>query len=303
MPAERVTMRKIKDILRLKWACGLSNRQVAASCGVARSTVAETLYRATAAGLSWPVPADLDETQLETRLYPAASCPTAAPRAVPDWATVHQELARKGVTLALLWQEYKGQHPDGYQYSRFCDLYGAWRATLDRCLRQEHRAGEKLFVDYAGQTVPVQDRHTGAIRQAQIFVAVWGTSNYTCAEATWTQTLPDWIGAHVRAFAFFGGVPQIVVPDNLRAGVTKACRYEPELNPTYAALAHHYGVAVIPARVRKPRDKAKVEAGVLLVERWMLARLRHQPFFSLAELNAALAGCLDVLNTRLSGVN
>ena len=157
MPAERVTMRKIKDILRLKWACGLSNRQVAASCGVARSTVAETLYRATAAGLSWPLPADLDETQLETRLYPAAPCPTTAPRAVPDWATLHQELARKGVTLALLWQEYKAQHPDGYQYSRFCDLYGAWRTTLDRCLRQEHRAGEKLFVDYAGQTVPVQD--------------------------------------------------------------------------------------------------------------------------------------------------
>ena len=146
--------------------------------------------------------------------------------------------------------------------------------------------------------MPVQDRCTGELRQAQIFVAVWGASNYTYAEATWTQTLPDWIGAHVRAFAFFGGVPQIVVPDNLRAGVTKACRYEPELNPTYAALAHHYGVAVIPARVRKPRDKAKVEAGVLLVERWMLARLRHQPFFSLAELNTALAACLAILNTR-----
>lgn len=298
MPAERVTMRKIKDILRLKWACGLSNRQVAASCGVARSTVAETLYRAKAAGVSWPLPVDLDETQLEARLYPSAPPPTSLPRAVPEWAALHQELTRKGVTLALLWQEYKAAHPNGYQYSRFCDLYGAWRASLDRCLRQEHRAGEKLFVDYAGQTVPVQDRRTGEIRQAQIFVAVWGASNYTYTEATWTQTLPDWIGAHVRAFAFFGGVPQLVVPDNLRAGVTKACRYEPELNPTYAALAHHYGVAVIPARVRKPRDKAKVEAGVLLVERWILARLRHQPFFSLAELNTALAGCLDRLNTR-----
>ena len=161
MPAERVTMRKIKDMLRLKWGCGLSNRQVAASCGVARSTVAETLYRATAAGVSWPLPEDLDDQQLETRLYPAAPSPTGPPRAMPEWATVHQELTRKGVTLALLWQEYKAQHPDGYQYSRFCDLYGAWRATLDRCLRQEHRAGEKLFVDYAGQTVPVQDRRTG----------------------------------------------------------------------------------------------------------------------------------------------
>lgn len=298
MPAERVTMRKIKDILRLKWGCELSNRQVAASCGVARSTVAETLYRAKAAGVSWPFPEDLDDQQLETRLYPAAPSPTSPPRAMPDWATLHQELTRKGVTLALLWQEYKAQHPKGYQYSRFCDLYSAWRATLDRCLRQEHRAGEKLFVDYAGQTVPVQDRQTGELRQAQIFVAVWGASNYTYAEATWTQTLPDWIGAHTRAFAVFGGVPEIIVPDNLRSGVTKACRYEPELNPTYANLAQHYGVAVIPARVRKPRDKAKVEAGVLLVERWILACLRHHTFFSLAELNAAIAGCLDRLNRR-----
>ena len=298
MPAERVTMRKIKDILRLKWACGLSNRQVAASCGVARSTVAETLYRATAAGVSWPLPEDLDDQQLETRLYPAAPSPTNSPRAMPDWATIHQELARKGVTLALLWQEYQAAHPNGYQYSRFCDRYGAWRATLDRCLRQEHRAGEKLFVDYAGQTVPVQDRQTREIRPAQIFVAVLGASNYTYAEATWTQTLPDWTGSHVRAFAFLGGVPAIIVPDNLRSGVTKACRYEPELNPTYADLAQHYGVAVIPARVRKPRDKAKVEAGVLLVERWILACLRHQTFFSLAELNTAIAACLERLNRR-----
>lgn len=154
-----------------------------------------------------------------------------------------------GVTLALLWQKYKAQQPDGYQYSHFCDRYGAWRATLDRCLWQEHRAGEKLFVDYAGQTVPIQDRHTGELRQTQIFVAVLGASIYTYAEATWTQTLPDWIGLHTRTFAHFGGVPQIVVPDNLRSGVTKACRYEPEMNPTYADLARHYGVAVIPARV------------------------------------------------------
>lgn len=298
MPAERVTMRKIKDILRLKWACGLSNRQVAASCGVARSTVAETVARAQTAGLAWPLPEALDDAHLEARLYPAGLAPATVPRVVPDWTALHQELTRKGVTLALLWQEYKAQHPDGYQYSRFCERYGAWRTTLDRCLRQEHRAGEKLFVDYAGQTVPVQDRATGAIQTAQIFVAVLGASNYTYAEATWTQALPDWIGAHVRAFAFFGGVPQILVPDNLRSGVTKACRYEPELNPTYAALAQHYGVAVIPARVRKPRDKAKVEAGVLLVERWILARLRHQSFFSLAELNAAIAVCLERLNTR-----
>lgn len=298
MPAERVTMRKIKDIVRLNETCQLSHRQIAKSCGVARSTVAEILRRATTAGLSWPLPVDVDDATLEARLYPETPPITGTSRPVPEWATVHQELTRKGVTLALLWQEYQAAHPDGYQYSRFCDRYRVWLKTLDRCLRQEHRAGEKLFVDYAGQTMPVRTRPTGALREAQIFVAVLGASNYTYAEATWTQALPDWTASHVRAFAFFGGVPQIVVPDNLKSGVTKTCRYEPELNPTYQALAEHYGVAVIPARVRKPRDKAKVEVGVQIVERWILACLRHQPFFSLSDLNAAIATCLTRLNAR-----
>jgi len=298
MPAERVTMRKINDILRLNETCQLSHRQIAKSCGVARSTVAEILRRATTAGLSWPLPVDVDDATLETRLYPETPPITGTSRPVPEWATVHQELTRKGVTLALLWQEYQAAYPDGYQYSRFCDRYGVWLKTLDRCLRQEHRAGEKLFVDYAGQTMSVRDRHTGELREAQIFVAVLGASNYTYAEATWTQTLPDWTASHVRAFAFFDGVPKIVVPDNLKSGVTKTCRYEPELNPTYQALAQHYGVAVIPARVRKPRDKAKVEVGVQIVERWILACLRHQSFFSLTDLNAAIATCLTRLNAR-----
>jgi len=300
MPAERVTRRKINDILRLNETCQLSHRQIAKSCGVARSTVAEILRRATAAGVSWPLPVEVDDATLEARLYPETpSIPRAGTsRPVPEWATIHQELTRKGVTLALLWQEYQAAHPDGYQYSRFCDRYGIWLKTLDRCLRHEHRAGEKLFVDYAGQTMSVRDRHTGALREAQIFVAVLGASNDTDAEATWTQTLPDWTASHVRAFAFFGGAPQIVVPDNLKSGVTKTCRYEPELNPTYQALAQHYGVAVIPARVRKPRDKAKVEVGVQIVERWILACLRHQAFFSLTDLNAAIATCLTRLNAR-----
>lgn len=298
MPAERVTMRKIKDIVRLNETCQLSHRQIAKSCGVARSTVAEILRRATTAGLSWPLPVDVDDATLEAWLYPETPPITGTSRPVPEWATVHQELTRKGVTLALLWQEYQAAHPDGYQYSRFCDRYRVWLKTLDRCLRQEHRAGEKLFVDYAGQTMPVRTRPTGEIREAQIFVAVLGASNYTYAEATWTQALPDWTASHVRAFAFFGGVPQIVVPDNLKSGVTKTCRYEPELNPTYQALAEHYGVAVIPARVRKPRDKAKVEVGVQIVERWILACLRHQSFFRLSDLNAAIAGCLTRLNAR-----
>ena len=239
----------------------------------------------------------LAEDELEQRLY-GGRLPPAIERPEPDPAEIDVELRRKGVTLTLLWYEYKAAHPEGYQYSWFCDQYRAWSAKLDVVMRQEHRAGEKLFVDYAGQTVEVVDRRTGEVRQAQIFVAVLGASNYTYAEATWTQQLPDWIGSHVRTFQFFGGVPELAVPDNLRSGVTKAHRYEPDLNPTYMDLASHYGVAVLPARVRKPRDKAKAEAGVLLVERWILAALRNRTFFSLQEVNREIARLLERLNAR-----
>jgi transposase len=291
-------MRKIQEVLRLKWSQGLSNRQIAKACGIARPTVGEYLRRATEAGLAWPLPPDLDEAALERQLFPPPPSLPAQARGVPDWALVHQELKRKGVTLFLLWQEYRETHPEGYQYSWFCDHYRAWQGKLDVVMRQDHRAGEKLFVDYAGQTMPVVDRNTGEIREVQIFVAVLGASSYTYAEATWTQGLADWIGSHRRTFAFLGGVPELVVPDNLRAGVSKAHRYEPDLNPTYQDMASHYGVAVLPARVRRPRDKAKVEAGVLLIERWILAALRRRTFFSLAELNAAIAGLLEKLNAR-----
>jgi len=291
-------MRKIKEVLRLKWGQGLSNRQIAKACGIARPTVGEYLRRAAEAGLSWPLPVDLDESTLERQLFPLPPSLPAPARGVPDWSRVHQALKHKGVTLFLLWQEYRETHPEGYQYSWFCDRYRAWQGKLDVVMRQDHRAGEKLFVDYAGQTMPVVDRDTGEIREAQIFVAVLGASNYTYAEATWTQGLPDWIGSHRRAFSFLGGVPELVVPDNLRAGVSKAHRYEPDTNPTYQDMAAHYGVAVLPTRVRRPRDKAKVEAGVLVVERWILAVLRRRTFFSLAELNAAIAGLLEKLNAR-----
>jgi transposase len=291
-------MRKIKEVLRLKWAQGLSNRQIAKACGIGRPTVGEYLRRAAEAGLAWPLPADLDEATLERQLFPPPPSLPAQTRGVPDWSRVHQELKRKGVTLFLLWQEYRETHPEGYQYSWFCDHYRAWQGKLDVVMRQDHRAGEKLFVDYAGQSMPVVDRDTGEIHEAQIFVAVLGASNYTYAEATWTQGLPDWIGSHRRTFAFFGGVPELVVPDNLRAGVSKAQRYEPDTNPTYQDMAAHYGVAVLPTRVRRPRDKAKVEAGVLVVERWILAALRQRTFFSLAQLNAAIAGLLEKLNAR-----
>lgn len=289
-------MRKIREVLRLKFQ-GLTERQIALSVGVARSTVAECLRRCAVAGLVWPLPEALSDTELETRVYPPRQSARRG-QAAPDWAALHGELRRPGVTLQLLWEEYAAVHPDGYRYSRFCDLYRDWAGRLDRVMRQEHRAGEKLFVDYAGQTVPIIDRATGAVRPAQIFVAVLGASSYTFAEATWTQALPDWLGSHARAFAFFGGCPAIVVPDNLKSAVTKPHRYEPDLNPAYQALADHYGVAVVPARVRKPRDKAKAEAGVLLVQRWILARLRKQRFFSLGEANQAIAACLTQLNAK-----
>jgi len=299
MPTERLSMRKIHEVFRLKFACGLSDRQIARSCSIARSTVGEYLRRFTLAGLSWPLPPELDATALERLLFPPPPVIAVSDRLVPLWAHIHQELKRKGVTLALLWEEYRGAHPQGYRYSWFCDLYRAWRGKIDLVMRQDHRAGEKLFVDYAGQTVPIIDRHTGEVLfDAQIFVAVMGASNYSYAEATRTQTLPDWIGAHVRTFAFLGGIPEIVVPDNLKSGVTKPCRYEPDINPTYHAMAAYYGAVVIPARVKKAKDKAKVESGVLLVERWILAALRNRTFWSLSELNEAIRGLLTRLNER-----
>ncbi|MFQ6003956.1 MAG: IS21 family transposase [Woeseia sp.] len=290
-------MRRIRDVLRLR-ATGHSRRQVAQSCGIARSTVAEYVKRAEAAGLSWPSLGELDDAELESKLFPPAPVIPAEHRAVPDWAGVHRELKRKGVTLTLLWDEYKAANPEGYQYSWFCEHYRHWLGKVDVVMRQDHRAGEKLFVDYAGQTVPLIDRATGEVQDTQIFVAVLGASNYTYAEATLTQSLPDWIGSHVRAFRYFGSVPAIIVPDNVKSGVHLAHRYEPELNATYAEMGRHYGVAVIPTRSAKPRDKAKAEVAVQIVERWILAPLRNRTFFSLAELNAAIAELLEVLNSR-----
>jgi transposase len=223
---------------------------------------------------------------------------SATGRTVPDCASLHTELKRKGVTLTLLWEEYLSEHPQGYRYSQFCELYRQWARKLKLSMRQIHKAGEKLFVDYAGQTLPIVNPHTGEISEAQIFVAVLGASSYTFAEATLSQNLPDWLGSHRRAFEFFGGIPEIVIPDNLKSAVSKPCRYEPDLNPSYQDLAEYYGTAVIPARVRKPKDKAKAEVGVQIVERWILARLRNQTFFCLAEANAAIRRLLNDLNGR-----
>jgi transposase len=298
MPANRLSMRKIKEVLRLKWANDLSDRKIAQSCNVSRPAVANYIERAEQAGLSWPLPNTLNDTELERLLFPTRHKLSGRDRVQPDLLKVHQELQKKNVTLFLLWQEYREQHPKGYQYSWFCDQYRNWLGTRDLSMRQTHRAGEKLFVDYAGHTLPVIDPRTGEIRSAQIFVAVLGASNYTYAESTWSQSLPDWIGSHQRCFSFFGGLPEQVVPDNLRSGVTKAHRYEPDLNPTYLEMATHYGVTIIPARVRKPKDKAKAEVGVQIVERWILASLRNHSFFSLTELNQAIQQLLLKLNQR-----
>ena len=298
MANTRKSMRKIRQVLRLAWETGLVKRQVARSLSMSATTVGEYLRRAGTADLTWPLPAELDDTQLEAKLFPTLPKVERESRPMPNWPEVRKELARKGVTLVLLWDEYKAVHPAGLQYSQFCDRYRTWSGKLDLVMRQNHRAGEKLFVDYAGQTVPITCSGTGEIRHAEIFVATLGASNYTFAEATWSQSLPDWIASHIRCFEFMGSVPSLLVPDNLKGGVTQTCRYEPILNATYEDLADHYGTAILPARVRRPKDKAKVENSVLVVERWILARLRNHTFFSLSELNAAIRELLVVLNTK-----
>ncbi len=299
MPRPRAAMRKIKEVIRLGLAEGLSCRLVGKATGLATTTVFDYLARARAAGLSWPLAEGSDDAALEQLLFRQPAAPPR-PRPLPDWTEIDRELrSKQNVTLALLHLEYKEQHPDGYQYSQFCRHYHAWRGTLDLVMRQEHKAGEKCFVDWAGQTVPIIDPGTGEIAlEAQIFVAVLGASSHTYARAFASQQLAHWIGGHVHAFEAWGGAPRIVVPDNPRTGVTSAHRYEPILNATYAEMAAHYGTAIIPARPYKPRDKAKVEAGVQVVQRWILARLRHRRFFSLAELNSAIAELLRELNAR-----
>ncbi len=291
-------MRTVKEVLRLKFEQGVSARQIAKSCKIGRSTVCDYIDRANKAGLSWPIPEGLDDNGLENMLFGKSSKKTATKRYMPSMEYIHKELKRKSVTLQLLWYEYRQKHPEGYQYSYFCELYQNWVKTLDISLRQNHLAGEKMFIDYAGQTVPIQDPKTGKITEAQIFIATLGASNYTYAEASMSQRLPCWIKSHVHAFEFFGGVTQILVPDNLKSGVTNPCRYEPDINPTYQDLAEHYETTVIPARSRKPKDKAKAEGAVLIAERWILAALRNHTFFSLAELNKAVAQKLVEFNKR-----
>ena len=297
MPAERIAMRHVRDVLRLK-AAGVAGNEIARRVGVASSTVRLTLKRLAAAGLNWPLPAALNDAALEEQLFTAVGKKQGHRRLTePDWAAIHRELKRKHSRCRSCGTSTSSGTRDGYRYSRFCELYRGWAARLSVTMRQSHAGGDKLFVDYAGDTVPViVDRLSGKTRPAQIFVAVLGASNFTYAEASWTQTLADWIGAHTRAFEAIDGVPKLLVPDNTKVAVIKACLYEPQVNRSYAEMAAYYDTAVLPARPRRPRDKAKVEAAVLIIERWLLGRLRHRRFYSLAELNVAIRQALRQLN-------
>jgi transposase len=300
MANERLSMRKTREILRLKWELGRSHREVAASLGVGVGTVSMALERARAAGLGlgWETVKLLGEEELDRRLYRRGEV-ICGDRAQADFVYLHTELRRPGVTLQLLHHEYLERHPDGYRYSQYCERYRQWVKKQRRSMRQVHRGGEKMFVDYAGQHPKVIGAGTGEVREAELFVAVLGASNYTYAEATWSQTSPEWIGSHVRALEYIGGVPGAVVPDQLRSGVSAPCRYEPGIQRTYEELAEHYGTVILPARPASPRDKAKAEVGVQVAERWILARLRNQRFFSLEELNLRIGELLEELNGRV----
>jgi len=299
MAGKRVSMRKIREVLRLTHELGLSVRQVSEATGVGKTAVNEYVARAKVIGITWPVPPELSDADLERRLFVPPGFHDGPTKPVPDWARVHEELKRRGVTLMLLWEEHRAECPDGHGYSQFCELYSRWRKRLSPIMRQTHVGGDKLFVDWAGDTIPIIDPATGEVHAAHLFVAALGASSYTYAEARWTESLPDWIGAHVNALDFLGGVMKAAVPDNLKVGITKPSRYEPGINRTYQELADHYGFVVLPARVRKPRDKAKVETAVGIVTRYLLGRLRHRRFFSLGELNAAVAECVAAINAKV----
>ena len=296
MPAARLLMRKIREVLRLKHEQGLSHRAIAQACSIGVGTVTLYLQRMAREGVGWPLPAELDDAALEAQLFSRAA--PVSNRARPDCAYIHRERKRDGVTLQLLWEEYAQVHPDGYRYTQFCEIYRQWARRLRPSMRQVHRAGEKTFIDFSGKRPTVVDPRTGEARRVELFVAVLGASSLTYAEATETQQLPDWVAAHLRMVEYFGGTTTLWVPDQLKSAVTRPCRYEPGVNRTYEDLAAHYGAVVMPARPRKPRDKAPVEGSVLVAQRWILARLRNQTFFTLGALNAAVRVLLDELNDR-----
>ena len=302
MAKERLSVHNVKEVLRLRFESRLTIREIAASLGVRRSTVGDYVRRARAADVSWPLPEGLDdEIALAVRLFDqprgGAIEPVRRPP-VPNWSEIHEELRKRHVTLALLWQEYRETHPDGYSYTRFVELYAEWRKTIDVVMRQTHEPGKRAFVDFSGGTKDIVDRRTGEVRPAKLFVAVLGHSNYTYVEPVFSEDAATWIKCNAGAFEYFGGVPEILVCDNLKSGVTTPNRYEPDLNRTYEDFATHHGTAILPARVRRPRDKAKVEVGVQVAERWILAALRNRTLHTLDEFREAIEPLLERLNTR-----
>ena len=292
-------MRKIKEILRLHFEQKLGQRQIARSVNTSQSTVHEYLARMKAAGLKWPLGPEWDEEKLEQALFPSDRTPARTPkRDQPDFAQIREQLGEhRELTLELVWEEYSEQNPDGYCYSWFCKRYRRWKKRQDVVMRQDHKPGEKLFLDWAGATIPVH-LPDGATRPAALFVSALGASSYTYAEAVDDQQMANWLKVQMNALEFYGGTPQLLVPDNTKTGVTRACIYEPDLNPTYQEFAAHYRVAVMPTRPRKPRDKAKVESAVQVVQRWIVMRLRHRRFFSVAQINEAIRELLVYLNNR-----
>ena len=287
-------MRQIKDVLRLKLELHHSHQHIATSLGISKGVVTKYIKLANTAGLHWPQIQTMDEMALHQLLMGGA--PTRASAFVaPDYAKVRQELQRKGMTLMLLWQEHSERHPDGaiHSYSQFCENYRQFAKTLKRSMRQIHRAGEKLFIDYAGPTVGLTDSS-----RAHIFVSALGASGYTFAYATAHETMADWLGATAQALRFYGGVVELIVPDNPKAMIANPDRYEPRANDTVLDFARHYGTSVLPARPRHPQDKAKAESAVQVVERWILMRLRHQKFDTVDEVNEAIAPLLKQLNNK-----
>lgn len=297
---KRISMRKIREIMRLKYDAGLSNRQIAKSTCISSSTVSNYLRDAQAAKIDWEVAKNIGDKELEIAVFGQIMGDRndfTRKYIDPDWEYIFNELKRKNVTKILLWQEYKNKYgKKAYSYSQFCNNFNTWRKKHNISMKQVHKGGEKLFVDYAGHTMPITDPNTGEETQVQIFLAVLGASNLIYAEASFSQKLSDWIASHVRTLDYIGGVPQIIVPDNLKSAVKKAHKYDPDLNPTYQNLAEHYDFAVIPARPYKPKDKSKVEVGVQIVERKILAKLRDKKFFSLGELNKTIRSLIDDLN-------
>lgn len=295
---KKISMKKIRELLRLVHE-GLSQRKAASCACISRTSAQRILLKAASRNLSWPLDEKYTDEILNDLLFKKEELENTHNKINPDWAEVQKELLKKGLTLKLLWTEYREESPNGYQYTQYCEMFRRWKKSHRLTMRQTHVAGEKSFIDFSGNTVPYIDRLTGEFKKSEIFLSVLGGSSYTFAYAVPDQTSQSWIHAHIKAFEFFGGTTKILIPDNLKSGVKKACRYEPDLNPLYRDFAQHYGVAIVPARVRKPKDKSKVEVAVQVAERWILARLRKITFYSVAEINEAIIPFLKLMNEKV----